>query len=381
MTDHLFIPQAAAIPSPTEVASYLVQLGWKLENADSAWAFYSKVVERESVTLEVPQQMSALDYGRVLRMLIEDLARLEGQNPGPLLRNIKGASLDIVRIAFEGSATKDGRISVKAGQKVYAAARDLLLSAACSVLEPRAVFTKRKPDDAMNLLDRARFGQTEVGSFVLSIECSIPPQLQTSLPGTNLDLDAPLERKTSVRLAHALHEAESACRVSVGAGNIDSFRNGIRHGVSANLCEAVAEFFEATCADRIQTTFSFAHRRPISPDVPRLISFSPDTTAILREAANGLRAEASYPSTDVEGTVVKLDSSNADEGGVIVLRSFIDDRNRDVRIVLSADQYHSAVQAHDKGSLVRCVGDLGKEGRSWQLRNPHDFAVVPDESE
>ena len=161
MTDHLFIPQAAAIPSPTEVASYLVQLGWKLEKADSALHagvagrvahLFRGAARREAIVRRhIHKSTSARGLlhraGRfgVWLVAVEDVHL---QTP---------AGLDIVRIAFEGSATKDGRISVKAGQKVYAAARDLLLSAACSVLEPRAVFTKRKPDDAMNLLDRARF--------------------------------------------------------------------------------------------------------------------------------------------------------------------------------------------------------------------------------
>jgi hypothetical protein len=380
MTDHLFIPQAVAIPSPTDVASYLVQLGWKFEKADRSWAFYSKVIDQENVILEIPQQVGAVDYGRAVRMLIEDLARLEGQKPGPLLRDIRGASFDIVRIAFEGSGTKDGRISVKAGQRVYEAARDLLLSAACSVLDPRAVFTKRKPDEAMNLLDRARFGQTEFGSFVLSIECSIAPQLQQSLL-VDTDPDAPLERKTCVRLAHALQATEGACQESVGAGSIEPFRKRIQDGISANLCDAVAEFFEATSAERVQAAFSFAHRRPVSRDVPRLISLSPDTSGILREAAKGLRAEASYPETDVLGTVVKLDSCNPSEGGIVVLRSFLDGRNRDVRISLDTKQYQAAIQAHGDRSLVRCVGDLAREGRSWQLRNPHDFAVANETGE
>jgi hypothetical protein len=259
---------------------------------------------------------------------------------------------------------------------VYSAARDLLLSAACSVIAPRGVFTKRKPDEAMGVLDRARFGQTELGSFVLSIECSIPPQLRPQLPAIAEDVDPPLERKTSVRLAHALQAAETAARESVGSGSIDPFRDRVPRGVSANLCEAVAEFFDATGADKIQTAFSFAHRRPVTSEIPRLVSFTPEISGVLREAAKDLRAEASYPETDIMGTVVKLDSSDPAHGGSIVLRAFVDGRNREVRIDLRPDQYRAAIQAHEQRSLVHCVGELTREGRSWQLRGHRDFAVV-----
>lgn len=302
-----------------------------------------------------------------------------------VLRDVRSSSLDVVRLAIEGSSTRDGRIPVEAGRRVYEAARDLLLAAACSVIDPRPVFAQRKPDEAMSLLGRARFGQTEVGSFVLTMECSIAPRLQQTLlaeqEADSDDAEAPFERKTCLQLARALQAAEGATRESAASGMLEPFRQRAKDGVSANLCEALAEILEATSAETLRAGFSFAPARPLRAAAPRIIAFSSDTAAILREGATRLRAEASYPATEIVGTVVKLDSHDAAAGGEAVLRVDFEGRIRQVKVKLDAAAYQVAIAAHSDRSLVRCTGDLAREGRSWVLRNARDFVVPLDPEE
>jgi len=381
MTTHLWFPQAAAVPSPTDLAAYLLQQGWSLESANVSWAVYSKAVGTEKVMLEVPQQAAAPDYGRAVGLLLEDIARLEKREVSNLLRDVRSSSVDVVRLAIEGSSTRDGRIPVEAGRRVYQAARDLMLAAACSVIDPRPVFAKRKPEEAMSFISRAKFGQTEIGSFVLTMECSIPPRLQQTLLGGDGDPDAPFDRKTCVRLAHALYAAEGATRESAASGKIEPFRQRAKDGVSANLCDAIAEVLDATSADTLRASFSFAPNRPLAGEVPRIVAFSSDTAAILREAASRLRDEASYPATEVVGTVVKLDSPDPAVGGNAVIRFDLDGHMRLAKVVLEATAYQQAIQAHGDRALVRCTGDLAREGRSWTLQNPRDFGACPEPEE
>ena len=381
MTAHLWIPQATAIPAPSELAAYLLQQSWALQSASSSWAVYSKDARGEVVELEVPQQAAAPDYGRAVSLLITDLARLEERTESAVLRDVRSSSLDVVRLAIEGGSTRDGRIPVEAGRRVYEAARDLLLAAACSVIDPRPAFARRKPDEAMSFLSRARFGQTEVGSFVLTMECSIAPRLQQPLLEEDTDPDAPFERKVCLRLADALDATEGATRESAASGRIDPFRRRASDGVSANLCEAIAEMIDATSADALKAGFSFAPWRPLRRNVPRVVAFSSDTVVILREAAARLRDEASYPSTEIAGTVVKLDSPDAAAGGDAVLRVDLDGRMRPVKVRLDAAAYQRAIAAHSDRSLVRCTGDLTREGRSWVLHHARDFGISPEQDE
>lgn len=380
MTAHIWLPQPAGVPSPAEISSYLLQAGWKHEETGSLWSEYSKAIHAESVMLEVPQQSTAADYSRTVALLIEDLSRLEARSSAAVLREIRASSSDVIKLNIQGGSTQNGSIPVDAGRRVYSAARDLLLSAACSVVEPRAVFAKRKPDEAMGFLNKARFGQTEVGSFVLTMECSVPPRLgQGGLfdgSESDDDADSPFERKASLRLAKALRSTELAVRRSANMASLEPFQEAIGEGVSANLCDALAEILDATSADVLRADFSFASRRPVSASVPRAISFGADTTEILHEASRQLRNEADYPNTELVGTVVKLNSADATNGGQIVLRADVDGKLRNVSMALDGGTYERAIKAHKQGELVGCSGDLKRSGRSWVLNSTRDFRVI-----
>lgn len=376
MTRTLWLPQAAAAPTPSDIASYLLQAGWLLEKAGVDWAIYWKDIAEGRVSLEVPQRAAAPDYPRAVGLLIADLARIEDRPASLLLRDIHASSVDLVRLAIDSSSTRDGRIPVEAGRRVYAAAREMLLAAACSVIDAKPVFARRKPDEAMRLLDRAKFGQTEIGSFVLTIECGVSPPLQPALVESEVDPDAPLERRAYVRLAHALRAAEEASRESAAAADMQPFRTRTKDGISANLCESISEIIDATDAQTLNAVFSFASRRSVQQHVPRSATFSADTSAIFREAAKRLRDEATYPATDVLGIVVKLDSQQPASGGVVVVRADVEGTIRHVRVHLDAEHYQQAIVAHGSSSLVRCTGDLSREGISWLLRNPRDFTTI-----
>gem|GEM_PF-5772163 len=123
MTASVWVFQRSPVPSPADLAAYLLQHEWRFESTTSRWATYAKQVDGENVVLEVPQQTSAADYGRAIGVFLDDLARLERRPPALLLRNIKSAAIDIVRLAIEGSTTRDGRIPVEAGRRVYDAQR------------------------------------------------------------------------------------------------------------------------------------------------------------------------------------------------------------------------------------------------------------------
>ena len=250
----------------------------------------------------------------------------------------------------------------------------MVLAAACSVIDPRAVFAKRKPEEAMQLLERARFGQTEVGSFVITVECNVAPGLQSNF-FDNEDLDAPMERKACRRLATGLVATQSAVIESLTSGGIEAFERRTRDGVSANLCDAIADMLEATNATSVRTSFSFAASRPIKQDVPTSVLFAADSAGTLREAATQMRATASYLGIELQGPVFKLQREGADSGD-ITISADVEGKMRSVRMQLDRTAYQIAVSAHQDSRYVRCLGDLRREGRSWVLQNVRDFSDI-----
>jgi hypothetical protein len=377
MSNHLWIPQLAAAPTPSEFASYLRQRGWTPHEVQDRWITFSKPSGGEPYMVEVPQLSEALDYPRAARVLLDNLSRIERIEPTRILRDIKAVALDVVRLAIDSAGTRDGRIGVEAGRRVYEAARDMLLAAACSVGDPRPAFPRKKTSAAMDLIRRARLGQTEVGSFVITIECDIPLALQAdSIPEAESDL--PMERRTCLRLAQAMASAGAATSEASSTAKFEPFRRRIDEGVNANLCDAIAEIVEAADADALRASFSFATRRPLRNLPPRDVTFSRDTTAYLRQAAKLLRDEATYPAFEAEGHIVRLQSPDLPQGGLVVIHTEVDGSGRHVSVQLDSSSYVRAVEAHRHGQLVRCTGDLQRVGRSWMLMNPRDFVDIEE---
>jgi hypothetical protein len=371
----MMLPQSSVVPSPADFAAYLRSRQWQFGGIQANWALYT--LDPENTAVEVPQLSQSRDYSRVAAALLEELSRIEHRAAAQILREVLASTTDVVRLSLRGSTMNDGRIPVEAGLAAYDGARNLLLAAACSALDRRSAHARRKPDAAMKLLQRVRFGQTEVGSFVLTMESSVPPLLQGRLIELP-DEETPLERKTSLLLATALRETQVALQEAAATGSIEPFRSRTPAGLSANLCDALVELIRDTQADQLSVSVSYAHHRPVPP-IPAAITFGRDAVPFLSEAATGLRGEASYPAYLLAGVIVSLTSDNPAVGGTVTIRGDVEGSLRQVRVALDAASYSSAIQAHEDRALVTVGGELTPEGKSLRLLNGRDFARVGDE--
>ncbi|HND31234.1 MAG TPA: hypothetical protein PLA94_14625, partial [Myxococcota bacterium] len=162
-------------------------------------------------------------------------------------------------------------------------------------------------------------------------------------------------------------------------GTLAPYQERMREGVSANLCDALAELLEAARADALRASFSFAHRRPVAREVPRSVVLPADMAPTLRSAAAALREVGVLSSLELMGTVVVLESDDAAAGGAIQMHALVEGRPMRVRMSLPPAEYAVAMEAHRRRALVRCAGDLLREGRARVLQNPRDFVLSGEE--
>jgi hypothetical protein len=105
-----------------------------------------------------------------------------------------------------------------------------------------------------------------------------------------------------------------------------------------------------------------------------VIKFSPDDLTILDEAARWLKDLGNVEEYVLYGSVVALESEDAEEGKVVVA-GLVDDRPRRVHMELEPPWYGLAIQAHARHHLVRAIGDISKQGRSWVMTAMQSFSV------
>ena len=279
--------------SPAALSAYARTEGWSLQER---YRVHSDIYVGEArPEIIVPRTEHLGDYASVVATLIEIFAQVSGQDELMVYRSLVIADRDVVRV--RAAESDDGSVTLDQGADLIGGARDMLLSAACSLRDPRPVYRAGANREAADLLKRVRLGQTEQGSFVVTLLMPVvPPPMPVLLPDPD-DRNAPIERRMTRRLVEALSAARGAVE-RTAAGEEGAFGESVASGVSANLCEAMARIIEPF--PTLDVGVSWARTRPMKAS-GTVVRFGWADTAVLREAARSFRDRAPQP--DVDGTI------------------------------------------------------------------------------
>ena len=241
-----------------------------------------------------------------------------------------------------------------------------------------------------DLLEQVRLGQTHQGSFVITV--LTPPIVTPPVEPQQLDLglsadwgeedrDAPIQRRMTRRLVEALQATRESTEKRM-AGDSEAFAKGVEKGVSANLCDALADLIGPFPTVDIGT--SWAQTRPAS--LPKVVvPFSKTDLPILQEAARQFRHRVPQQRGGVRlhGFVQRLKRTETEDDGTIHLRGHIDGQEQEVTVttVLAQSDYEKVVQAHRDRAMVTLTGDLERQGQRWRLLNAQVEGVLRNESE
>ena len=357
--------------SPVALSAYARVAGWSRQEQ---YRMHSDVYVGEArPEIIIPRTERLGDYASVVATLIETFANVAGQDELTVYRSLVTADRDVVRV--RASESDDGSVALNDGVDLIGGARDMLLSAACSLRELQPVYRAGANREAADLVKQVRLGQTEQGSFVVTLLTPVvPPPIPALFPDPD-DLNAPIERRMTRRLVEALTAARQATE-RTAAGDESAFGDAVASGVSANLCEALVRLIEPF--PTLDCGVSWARTRPVT--VPgTVVRFGRADAALLREAARSLRDRLPRPDVRLYGFVRLLKRGEADDDGTIGLVTDIDGQRQSVTAVLGQLDYERAVQAHGDRALVVLAGDLERMGQRWRLLNPRLTDVIRDD--
>ena len=365
MKAHILDTTALKEVTPGGLAAYARSAGWtKAEPYGDAADVWNGESRPEVV---LPRTDLLGDYASVVSRLVEIFAEVDGTDELATLRNLLEADHDVVRVRALEDAAK-GSVALDSGVKIVSHARDLLLAAACATVgDPQPVYRAGTHKQATQFVRRVRLGQTEHGSFVLSLMVPVPPAIQPPLDESWEPEGAePLSRRILGRLIEALMAARSASeRWNSGAGH-HGFEEAVAAGVSANLCDAVAGLIRRT--KRLELSVTWAINR-VARHSPARVAFSETYREPLKEAARIFRARAPRPASRFPGSVHKLMRGQQEVEGVVTLKADIDDRIQSVTAVLDEANYRVAIRAHEARNPVIVHGDLERIGQRWRVTN------------
>ncbi|MYB77562.1 MAG: hypothetical protein F4X83_10820, partial [Chloroflexi bacterium] len=344
--------------SPAALSAYARSAGWlKVES----FGDHSDVYDADGLPeIILPRTQNLGDYANVTSHLIRTFAKVAEMDEISLYRVLVTADRDVIRV--HAASDHDGSVTVNEGMNLVRGAHDMLLAAACSLHNPRPIYRAGANKEATEYMSRVRLGQTEQGSFIVTLLSPVvPPPTQPPLfRDPDLD-DAPLERRVTRRLAEALIATRKATEKTVG-GDTDAFADAVDHGASANLCEALAQLVEPFPSLDVSLIWSRTLPQKTAQEAVR---FNQDDAPILSEAARSYRNRAPIFDGRVCGFVQRLTRDVSEIDGSITLRVSIDEKTESVAAILNQDDYDLAIQAHQQKKEVVAEGDLERVGQRW----------------
>lgn len=366
---------------PFELTTYLRSRGWRVlaERLNKATVWVTGEGEKEFDVL-VPDHRRYADYAVRLGDVLRTLSEQEGRSEVEIVKDLQAATADLLRLRAPHPDAESGTLPFDLAVAFVERSRDMMLAAACAAIARRAVYARRKPQAAMNYLHNLRMGQTERGSFVLTILSPVSPELRTSQPELiDTPAEAPFERKVTTTLMSALSKLSTAATFASRHGVMEPFEESVSSGVSANLCDAIAGMAEVTGGERVDFQMTWSAGRPQEAPTPTLVTFDSDVIPFIAEAARQFRQTSPIDDTEIEGIVTRLDRQPKASEGDVTVTALVEEQIRKVTIHLPRDTYASAVLAHHQRRPVRCTGELVKEGLGLKLLNPRDFVIVGED--
>ncbi|CAA2145586.1 hypothetical protein [Methylobacterium bullatum] len=378
------IQDAAAIGSlrPLNIIGYLRSHGWvkysEVASKFSVWE-HDQFPDSEIV---VPLRREASDFVQRLGDVLKELSSAESRSQFDILKDLLNSGFDVIRLGVISPNTSSGTVRIDDGVRLFEQAREMVLAAACSAVRPRAVFHSRKPQQALDYMHGARLGQTEHGSFVLSVLSPVAPQLNP-YSETSLFPDEPFERQVVKTLAIGVQTTVRAAEQSVLAteDNFRPFQDGISLGVSANLCEGIIGLFRFGDQASISLSVAWAQNRPTPEAVPSQTIITSDVIPTITEAVRIFRARDALDDYQISGPVVKLERAEGQEAGRVTIYASIEGMPRKVNVTLLPVEYAQATRAHEEYKSVKLIGTVVREGRSYRVNNPTGFGFATDDDE
>ncbi|HRK94919.1 MAG TPA: hypothetical protein PK694_01240 [Rhodospirillales bacterium] len=367
---------------PLEVAAYLRAMNWRKEaNLNGKATLWSKTgPEGEEFDLTLPSRREFGDYALRMAEVLRALAVAEERSELEVFRDITTtAAADVVRVGVQTTPLDNGTLRIDQAVQLVERGRDLMLSAACAALEKRAVYARRKPQRAMEYLREVRMGQTEQGSFILTLLVPVPLELKAAQDELfGCEPAEPYGRRVTRTLFSALAAVDEAAQAAAVDGDMAPFQAAVSRGVSANMCDAILGLAEASPEQPIDFRISWSRSRPGAADVPTRVLIAADRIPVVQEAARQFRERAPVDDYELEGIVTRLARSPAASQGDVTVEGVVDGRMRRVSMPLSPDTYSIAVKAHEHRVRVRCTGELTRDGAGFRLQTPRHFEIVDD---
>ena len=367
------IQDRAALSSLSIVSlrAYLNSRGWTDEGfwGERPITVFSKEHAGRTWEVLVPHRDTIGGYAENMAESVAVLATVEERSQLDVFYELRGAGADMIRVHSTNGAGKE-TLSLRQSASLLTDVYQMLASAARAAEKPQATYRGPISSQVADYLDSVRPLPGYDQGYALTLHSPVPAGV-----GTQEDLGddflPPFPRRATLKLAEALEHSSSAISEAVIEDTLEPFRHAVSHGVSANLCDSVAEL--AKKGHGIDIGLAWAEVRP-SNALESHFPFSANSADILMEAARHFRHNEPSFDEQITAHVVHLDRSPDEFDGRAILLATRDDRLHRITVKFDRSVYDIAIQAFQEQKPISVHGDVHPLNRGYELRNPRNLS-------
>lgn len=319
----------------------------------------------------VPHRDTIAGYAENMAETVAVLAEVEGRSQLDVFYDLSATSCDVVRLHSLNGVAKEP-LSLRRSADLLQDSYGMLGYAARSVNDPRAAYRGGPNAKVAEYLDNVRPVPGYAEGYSLTLHSSVPVGI-----GTQEDLwgneQLPFARRVTNRLAQALKYAENAVPETIRQATLDTFVGAENYGVSANLCDSVAELVKK--GNGIEINLNWAGVRPVNIQ-PARFPFSKNSAEVLDEAAKFLRTNEPSYDERVIAQVVRLERGPDEFDGRADILTLRDRQSTRIKVEFPESSYDKVIEAFRSRGLISLTGDIYKIGNRYELRHPRDLFIV-----
>lgn len=364
--------------SITSLRTYLHARDW--ENTGQ-WGqrpatVYAKEFDGRTWEIIVPHRDTVGGYAAGMAEAVSVLAVVEERSQLDVFHDLASISADVIRLSSMNGTAKIP-LSLRQSTKFLNDSYNLLAAAARSAERTRAIHRGPLSANVAEFLGHVRPLPGYYEGYELTLHSPVPMGLEIQQPLDSGDgFYPPFPRLATLKLAEALEYSTAAVAKAMTEDSLDSFDQTVPHGVSANLCDAVAEL--AREGEGVEISVAWAEVRPQSqyPSPTSTFQFTPHSADILDEAARSFRLNEPFLDESVVAQVVQLERKPEEFDGRATILYIRAGRLIRMQAEFGKETYDTVILAFKDRELIRVDGDIYRVGNSFELRNPRNLSLA-----
>ena len=370
--------------SAIDIRDYARSQKWTLvKEALNDGLFVLNSPYNDYMQLIFPKDEFAASFQEMAWISMNKLAKLYNFSFQKMIEEIREVNDDVICLRYFSENKNVNSISFDEAFEAISATRQMLQSAASSVVAPALFHPKLNRREAQELIKKTRFRHTEEGSFILKI--SHPCEIITTNSLFGEPYEKPLSRSAFEIMNNSVVKISNAIEADTVPNLFKEEKNSTEPVISYNFCDSLSKLFDEEREISFQLIFHWSKsslQKIPRPNIPNRVVFPYSNKSKLEE----VKTYFEPPKRDFiqnETFIGTIDTLDGDVGederrsGFVTLTTFYNNETFKSKINLSPEEYQIAINAHQKGNaFVKIVGDLQRRKNSQSIINVQSFNLV-----